>query len=161
VTCDDTQTAVLIEYVDLFTSIVLYSNVFPMEPQKDTIVCTTMLTAIRKFGTGKAELKSILIELSDIRKEYFEARKESLPAVPEKHDRVYTVIMQRAKLVGLFLYTSTHIHTKHNFMPQVRHSKSAYYLTVHVWLGVVPVCISIWSLKSYFFCSFPRTPAPR
>ena len=51
--CDDSA-AVLIEYVDMRTSIVLYSSVVPMEPKNDRIVCATMLSAIRKFGHREA-----------------------------------------------------------------------------------------------------------
>jgi len=91
--------ALLLEYVDLDTSVVLYLALVRRSPMEDSLVFGCIESCLRRYALRNISLQPLMSELQDIRQEYFKARKRSPTVVPPSIDLMYDDIIALAMKV--------------------------------------------------------------
>ena len=125
---------VLLEYVDCESGAALCMCISEHNPSNDELEFISLECASRKYGSRDPDVNIVLMELYEIRKEFFKSSvSRRPPPQPTSDDPVYDDIVNRAQKVKLRPFSHTHTHT-HTHM----HTLAHVYLHTHTH----PLCFS-------------------
>ena len=104
---------VLLEYVDLHSGTTLCMCLCANDPRDDKLEFISLDCASRKYGSRDQNVNIVLMELINIRQEFFTSSSSARPPPdPQSDDPVYDEIKHRAKQANVRRFHShTHTHT--------------------------------------------------